>query len=210
MPLTSSQKHKIIKNKQKKNCNSVHHPKEKILQLENYKKYFKDAKILEVFGGEGNLTKYYNQFGNVTALTKEKFGSSFDYIYKLRADKKKYNIIDIDSYGYPDLFFPVVFEMIKDNGLLIFTFPVVGVNCLNGIQEQHFITFWKNNRPSIGNVTGVLTDMALRYWIVLELKDVVKINRIYRFIYKCKKRKATLMTNTKNNGNHLAKQGTLF
>ena len=100
--------------------------------------------------------------------------------------------------------------MIEDNGLIIFTFPVVGVNCLNGIQEQHFITFWRSSRPTIGDVTGILTDMALRYWILIELKDVVKINRIYRFVFKCNKNKATSMTNTKNNGEHLAKQKTLF
>ena len=100
--------------------------------------------------------------------------------------------------------------MIKDNGLLIFTFPIVGVNCLNGIQEQHFITFWRSSRPTIGDVTGILTDMSLRNWILLELKDVVKIDRIYRFVFKCKKLKATDMTNVKNNGKHLAKQTTMF
>ena len=57
---TSSEKHRWIRHKQKQNCDSVHHPKEKILQLDNFKNYFIDKKILEVFGGEGNLTKYYN------------------------------------------------------------------------------------------------------------------------------------------------------
>ena len=207
---TSSEKHKWIRHKQGKNCDSVHHPKEKILQLNNFKDYFINKEILEVFGGQGNLTDYYNNYGNTTALTKEKFGSSFDYIYQLRADKKKYNVIDIDSYGYPDLFFPVVFEMMKHNALLIFTFPIVGVNCLNGIQEQHFITFWKSARPTIGDVTGILTDMALRNWFLIELKDVVKIDRIYRFVFKCKRVKATKMTNVKNNGKHLPKQTTIF
>ena len=124
----------------------------------------------------------------------------------MKFPKKKYNIIDIDSYGYPDLFFPVVFEMIKDRGLLIFTFPVIGVNCLNGIQEQHFITFWRNTRPTVGDITGILTDMALRSWHLLKLLDVQKIDRIYRFVYQCNRVKATEMTNVKNNGKHLSKQ----
>jgi len=189
--------HKNIRKGQKKNLDKYHHPKEKINQL---KKFEKDLKgdILEVFGGKGNLTKFYEQYGYVTSLTKEETGDSFDYIYKLRADKKKYNVIDIDSYGYPDKFFPVVFEMMKDECLLVFTFPVVGVNCLNNITEQHFINFWRSPRPTVGDVTGVLTDFALREWYLISLEDVEKIDRIWRFIFKCERKKATKLCNTRN------------
>ena len=62
--------------------------------------------------------------------------------------------------------FPINFEMIKDEGLLIFTFPVIGVQCVNGIVEQHFINFWGSAEPTIGDVTGVITDHALRDWKV--------------------------------------------
>lgn len=190
--------HKVIRKKQNNNDDNYHHPVEKIKQLENFTNFFKNKNILEVFAGQGNLTKYYSKFGNVTPMTKETFGNSFDYIYQMRADSKKWSVIDIDSYGYPDHFFPVVFELMEDESLLIFTFPIVGVNCLNGIQEQHFINFWRSARPTIGDVTGVLTDLALRYWIIASLVDVVKINRIWRFIYKCKKTKATEFCNVKN------------
>ena len=108
------------------------------------------------------------------------------------------DVIDIDSYGYPDLFFPVVFEMMHDEALLVFTFPIVGVNCVNGIVEQHFINFWHSDRPSIGDITGVLTDQALRNWYLISLVDVVKIKRIWRFMFDCKRVKATEMCNVKN------------
>ena len=190
--------HKAIRNGQKKNLDEYHHPDEKIEQLENYEEYFKGKKILEVFGGQGNLTKYYSQFGKVTSMNRKDFGSSFDAIYKLRGEKKKYDVIDIYSYGYPDKFFPVVFEMMKDECLLVFTFPVVGVNCLNGITEQHFINFWRSSRPTIGDVVGILTDFALREWYVISLEDVRKIKRIWRFVFKCKRIKATEMCFVKN------------
>lgn len=189
--------HKIIRAKQKSNQDDYHHPIEKINQLEAHKDLIK-GDILEVFAGCGNLTTYYKQFGEVTAMTKDEFGSSFDAIYKLRGNCNRYDFIDIDSYGYPDLFFPVVFELMKQKSVLIFTFPIVGVNALNGITEQHFINFWRSSRPTIGDITGVLTDMALRNWMLLSLIDIKKIKRIWRLMYICEKQKATDLCNVKN------------
>jgi len=190
--------HKIKRTKQKNNDDAFHHPAEKIDQLNQFESYLKDNEILEVFGGQGNLTDYYKKHGNVTAMTKDKFGSSFDYIYQMRADRRKWDVIDIDSYGYPDHFFPIVFELMHDKALLIFTFPIVGVNCVNGITEQHFINFWRSDRPTIGDITGILTDMGLRYWFLLSLKDVKKINRIWRVVFECTRQKATEFCNVKN------------
>jgi len=193
----SAEKHKIIRLKQNQNADEYHHPDEKITQLNEFK-HFLTGDILEVFAGKGNLTKYYNNFGRVTPMTKEEFGNSFDAIYKMRSDRKRYNVIDIDSYGYPDKFFPVVFELMKDECLLVFTFPIVGINCLNGIMEQHFINFWRSARPTIGDITGILTDMALREWYLLQLIDVRKIKRIWRFVFTAKRKKATVFCNVKN------------
>lgn len=187
--------HKRIRKSQKENLDSYHHPKEKIEQLD---KINIKGEVLEVFGGQGNLTEYYKKFGNVTSMTKETFGNSFDSIYKLRGENKKYDFIDIDSYGYPDKFFPIVFELMKPEAYLVFTFPQVGINCLNGITQQHFSTFYSNPTPTIGDVVGKITDFGLREWILVSLVNVVKINRIYRFLFKCKRVKATEMCNVRN------------
>lgn len=193
----SKKSHKEIREKQKMNVEDYHHPNEKIQQLKKFEDYL-GGDVLEVFAGKGNLTKYYKNISNsVIAMRKEELGSSFDAIYKLRAEKKKYNVIDIDSYGYPDKFFPVVFEMMKERCLLIFTFPIIGVNCLNGITEQHFYTFYFQ-KPTIGTVVGRITDWGLREWILVSLLDVVKIKRIYRFVFDCKRVKATEMCNVRN------------
>jgi len=192
----SAESHKKTRLKQGLNDDDYHNPKEKIAQLEKFIQSGSD--VLEVFAGKGNLTEFYTGLDcTVTAMTKEQFGSSFDAIYQLRADRKKYDIIDIDSYGYPDKFFPLVFEMIKDNGLIVFTFPIVGVNCLNGISEQHFYTFYRGI-PTIGDVVGQITDWGLREWILPTLLDVVKIKRIYRFVFHCSKKKATEMCFVRN------------
>ena len=195
--LTNSEKHLITRHAQSANADTHHHPKEKIDQLNELKDHIY-GDILEVFGGQGNLTAYYEKLGKVTSLTKETTGDSFNYIYKLRAENKVYDVIDIDSYGYPSKFFPVVFEMIKDEGLLVFTFPVLGVQCLNGIVEQHFINFWGCARPTIGDVTGVVTDHALREWKIASLFSVRKIKPIWRLAFLVRQEKATLFCNVRN------------
>ena len=174
--LTNSQKHIRVRSLQAENAHTHHHPTEKIYQLQELEQHIY-GDILEVFGGQGNLTRHYEKLGDVTSLTKETTGDSFEYIYKLRAENRLYDVIDIDSYGYPSKFFPLIFEMIKDEGLLIFTFPVIGVQCVNGIVEQHFINFWGSARPTIGDVTGVITDHALRDWKIASLISVEKLNQ---------------------------------
>jgi hypothetical protein len=197
MRLTNSEKHIRVRTAQANNEDSHHHPTEKIAQLDEFKSHIY-GDILEVFAGQGNLTKYYNKLGNVTPLTKQTHGDSFNSIYKLRAENNLYDVIDIDSYGYPSKFFPLVFEMIKNEGLLVFTFPIVGVQCVNGIIEQNFINFWGSSRPSVGDVTGKITDYALREWKLASLVSVRKIKRIWRFIFLIKQEKATLFCNVRN------------
>ena len=191
------EKHKRLRLAQKANADSHHHPAEKIEQLISLGDLI-HGDILEVFAGAGNLTEWYRQKGSVTAMNKAEFGDSFDAIYRLRADCKKYDVIDIDSYGYPDKFFPVVFELMKPQTTLIFTFPMVGAQCLNGITEMHYVTFWRSNRPSLGDVVGGITDMAMREWIIPSLIDIRKIKPILRFAFMCKKHKATEMCNVRN------------
>jgi hypothetical protein len=193
---TTPESHRTTRFLQAINDEDYHHPKEKIEQLLKHKQYLK-GDILEVFAGQGNLTSFYKPFGTVTAMTKEEFGDSFDAIYKLRGEKRKFDVIDIDSYGYPDRFFPVVFEIMKKECLLVFTFPIIGCNCLNGISEQHFYTFYRSI-PTVGDVVGCITDWGLREWKICSLLDVTKIKRIYRFVFLCKQGKATEICNVRN------------
>ena len=190
---------KIQRRLKKLNVDAYHHPDEKIAQLERMSFIDGSCRVLEVFAGDGNLTKWYEaRAKSVLPMSRETTGDSFHAIYTLRGERKRFDVIDIDSYGYPSKFFPVVFEMMKPTAMLIITFPVVGVACLNGITEQHFINFYRSSRPTIGDVTGILTDMALREWILLSLYDIRKIKKIYRLVYMCRREKATELCNVKN------------
>jgi hypothetical protein len=108
-------RHDVVRLKQKENCNTVHHPNEKIEQIESFLTGLNNLKILELFAGQGNLTKIYKRHGIVDAYDKKylKTGDSFLQFHKLIAEKKKYDIIDIDPYGFPNRFFPDIFLLIE-------------------------------------------------------------------------------------------------
>lgn len=194
----TAETHKSTRRKQSDNHDDYHHPVEKIAQLDRFSELWHDKKVLDVFAGKGNLTKHYEKYADVTALTRGTTGDSYKHIHTLRGQGKKYHFIDLDPYGYPDHAFPTVFELLEDEAAIVMTFPIIGVNALNGITEQHYITFWRSDRPTIGDVTGVLTDMAMRNWQLLSLLDVQKIKRIYRLVYRVQRVKATEMTNVRN------------
>ena len=201
MPLTSSEKHKILRHKQSQNLDSHHHPKEKLMQLESLSSMI-NGNILELFSGQGNLTGFYKSCGNVTECRKETTGDSVAYAYSLVANKKKFDVIDVDGYGYPSSFMDVVFKMMKPDCLLIITFPVIGVQCVNGIQEQHFVTHWRSSRPTVGDIVGATTDCGLKHWYLSKLIDVQKIKPVWRLVFKCTRVKATEFTHTKNRKEH--------
>ena len=59
-------RHDITRTKQRLNANEVHHPDEKIEQIQctlNYEFGMEEIAILELFAGQGNLTKVYEKFG---------------------------------------------------------------------------------------------------------------------------------------------------
>ena len=63
-------RHDITRKKQFDYCDTLHHPDEKINQIRNVlSKLLKgeDLNILELFAGQGNLTKIYSEYGKVTA-----------------------------------------------------------------------------------------------------------------------------------------------
>ena len=122
-------RHDVVRAKQKQNDNEVHHPDEKINQIKKVFAEFewdndKNPKILEMFAGQGNLTNIYEAYGDVTAYDKKhlKTGDSFLEYHRLIADKKKFDIIDLDPYGFPNRFFPDVFLLI-DKGVMFITMP---------------------------------------------------------------------------------------
>ena len=190
-------KHERLRIKQSDYLDSHHHPQEKLKQLNKVDDYIY-GDILELFAGQGNLSDYYKQKGNLYQCTKENTGDSFQHLFELINNRKRFDVVDIDSYGYPSQLMDNVWHVMKPTSTLIITFPVMGVQCINGIVEQHFINFWKSARPTTGDVIGAVTDYGLKYWYLPKLVDVVKIKPIWRFVFQCVRVKATEFCTTRN------------
>jgi len=89
-------RHDVVRKKQLENSNEVHHPNEKTKQVKRVLLNFDETnknniKILELFSGQGNLTKLYETYGCVSAYDKKhlKTGDSFLEYHRLISDKKK-------------------------------------------------------------------------------------------------------------------------
>jgi len=195
-------RHDVVRLKQSKNCDSVHHPiekKEQIEQVLNNLNSQQDHKILELFSGRGNLTKVYEKYGEVTACDKKylKTGDSFLLFHKLIFDRKKFSIIDIDAYGFPNRFFPDIFLLIED-GILFITMPKPYVNILNGITQAHLISYYGEPNPDEDSIIDKIAHWGLCHWREVTLIDSVDLKSIWRFAFYVKKVKATEYTGVRN------------
>jgi hypothetical protein len=202
-------RHDVVREKQKTNANEVHHPNQKIRQIKRVLSEFNNflqekPRILELFSGRGNLTKVYSDYGNVLSYDKTylKTGDSFLEYHRLIADKKKFEIIDLDPYGFPNRFFPDIFLLI-DKGLLFITMPKPYVNILNGITQTHLTTYFDTYNPTKQQIIERTALFGLCHWRKIELIDEIDCDGIWRFVFKVQKVKATEYTGVSNKSDEL-------
>lgn len=197
-------RHDIVRAKQSQNDSEVHHPDEKINQIKRVFDGFEwnneqSPKILELFAGQGNLTKVYEAFGDVTAYDRKylKTGDSFMEYHRLIADKKKFDIIDLDPYWFPNRFFPDIFLLI-DRGILFITMPKPFVNILNGIAQTHLISYFDTHNPTKDQIIERTVLFGLCHWRKVVLIDEIDCKSVWRFAFTIEKVKATEYTGVRN------------
>ena len=197
----SSVKHKYQRISQKKNNDKYHHPYEKTEQIlrlltEN------NLTILETHAGWGNITKVYSQFGNVVAqeIDKEKVEHLMNFnceeINAIKCDsekevfnhialKRRFDVIDIDPYGFPSRFFPHVFKLFNKKGLLFLTFPKMGVAQINKIMIRHYKVFWNieltDKEIYVEKIAAKLHDFAFMEKRKIEILETLDLGKVYRF-----------------------------
>jgi len=117
--------------------------------------------------------------------------------HKLIYEKKKFTIIDLDPYGFPNRFFPDIFLLI-DDGILFVTMPKPYVNILNGITQTHLISYYGEQNPSEDSIIERIALWGLCHWRKVELIDSIDCKSIWRFAFSVKKVKATDYTGVRN------------
>lgn len=201
----SSVKHKYVRIKQKSNSDKHHHPVEKINQIKKMLEAGVAYSILETHAGYGNLTKIYNEYGNVTSqeINGDKVAfiqglhiadvikcDSEKMLYSHIHNKLKFDVIDIDAYGYPSRFFPHIFKLMND-GYLFLTFPKHGINKINKITREHLRVFWGITTEGKEAYKQKILSRIIDYGFIeskkITLIDEVSIGRLYRFCFKVEK-----------------------
>ena len=192
-------RHEIKRKKQKDNSNDTHHPDEKKSQIKDTLRSTKrKLKILELFSGCGNLTPLYLEFGEVDQYDKKlKTGDSFRVFHRLIAEGKKFDVVDIDPYGFPSRFFPDIFKLI-DDGYLFLTFPKPHINILNALTQTHLIAYYGSPSPTLDEIQQRIALYGLCHWRQVEFIDVVDLGRLWRMALAVKRVSATTYTNTRN------------
>tara|TARA_R100000544_G_scaffold14673_1_gene6777 strand:+ start:197 stop:844 length:648 start_codon:yes stop_codon:yes gene_type:complete len=201
-------RHDITRTKQNKNLDELHHPNQKINQIYKYLKN-DNLKILELFAGRGNLSNHYKKFGILESYDKKylKTGDSFLNVYNLIYNKKTYDVIDIDPYGFPNRFFPHIYLLIQ-KGYIFLTMPKPSVNILNGITRTHLISYFDNHNPNINEIINQLATWGLCHWRKVEVLDILDLKSIYRIALKVEKVKSTDYTGVKNRSDLIIKEQT--
>ena len=195
-------RHDVVRAKQAVNSSEVHHPIEKIDQINWVMRNLNQQSghsILELFSGRGNLTEVYKQFGEVTACDRKYCGTgdSFLLFHRLIAEKHKFTVVDLDPYGFPSRLFPDIFLLI-DDGLLFVTMPKPYVNVLNGITQTHLISYFGEPNPSEDTVVEQIATWGLCHWRQVELIDSIDCSSVWRFAFYVVKVKATDYTGVGN------------
>jgi len=194
-------RHDVVRKKQRENSNEAHHPDEKIDQIQRVLNSTNktDHSILELFAGQGNLTGVYATYGQVTAWDKKylKTGDSFINFHRLIADKKKFSVIDIDPYGFPNRFFPDIF-LLMESGIMFVTMPKPYVNILNGITQAHLISYYGEHNPNEATIIERIALWGICHWRQVELIDSIDCKSVWRFAFNVDKVKATEYTGVRN------------
>lgn len=191
-------RHDVIRSKQKVYDQDVVHHDQKIHQIRSFLKDKKDLNILELFSGSGVLTKEYQNYGVVTECDKKNgTGDSFRLYHRFIYENKKFDVIDIDSFGFPNRFLPDIYLLIED-GLMFVTLPIPSINILHDITKTHLFSYYGSDRPSIEEMANKIALFGLSHWREVSIVDLIKCNRIYRLVLSVKKIKSTDYTGVKN------------
>lgn len=191
-------RHDIIRRKQRSNDEEVHHPKEKTDQIKKVLDGRSNLSILELFSGRGNLTKVYEKYGEVEKYDKILgTGDSYLLFHKLIYEKRTFDVIDIDPYGFPNRFYPDIFLLIKD-GVMFITTPKPYINIINDMTRQQLMCYYGNSNPDIETIKAKLKLYGLCHWREVKVIDVTDLGRLWRMALSIKKVKATDYTGSKN------------
>ena len=169
---------------QKEYTNEYHHPIEKIEQINKIlqnKIFDKKFKILELFCGNGNLTREYKKYGIVESYDKICGDEdSYRLFHKLIYNKCQYDLIDLDPYGFPVRFFPDIYLLIKDGFLIVTISKLKKANLWTlKLMESYFGV----RKPNIDKIIKTICNEGMKHWRFVNLINFIDLGKVYRILF---------------------------
>lgn len=186
--MTLTERRKIKRQLQYLGDEKYTHPKEKEEQI---KKVLEDRKyfnILELFCGNGNLTKVYQNylykgFGKIHAYDKKIDGQdSYRLIHKLIHQEETYDIIDADPFGFPCRLFPDIFMLI-DYGYLFLTFCKPGSVHPSSELSLYLKCYFGDERPRLDTILTGVKRYSNCHWKDANVVDVLDLQTVWRIAF---------------------------
>lgn len=216
----TSVKHKFRRLSQNKNEDRYHHPVEKGEQVARILGDPRgNLRIYESHCGFGNMTQTWATYGTVLAVDTDKertdivaevprtevlTENSILTTHRLVAEKRTFDVVDIDPYGMPSRYFPHAFALLND-GYLFLTFPKLGATQINKITLEHLRVWWGITQENKGDYEALilerLKDYAIGNYREITLLDTVDLGRMYRYAFKVVKRSALELVGLEVNRN---------
>lgn len=203
----NSVKHKVRRLQQAKGMVKYSHPKEKSEQAIPLLRSLgnKKLKTLETHSGFGGMSSVFAQYGSVSGfdLVEERVSEankiegvtvvkadSEKEILGLRYNRERFDVVDIDPYGLPSRYLPHAFGLI-DDGLMFLTFPMMGVAQINALTIKHYQVYWGIELSDKSNYLDLISKKLHEYAYMekrqIEIVEILKIDRIFRFAIRVKK-----------------------
>lgn len=207
----SSVKHKYTRLKQRANSAEHHHPAEKAEQVDRLLAGETGLRILETHAGYGNMTRVYTKYaaevtameidaGKCEAVRRAEWpavsvvqADSLHELHQLLYTRQRFDVVDVDPYGFPSRYFPNVLELL-DNGWLFVTFPKYGCAQINRITQLHAQTFYDfqggGNDEFLQKCLEMLKRQGMRTFREVEIVETMDLQKVYRVAAKVVRRSA--------------------
>ena len=182
---------RIILERKRSDSESVNHKSIKTKHAQEILAPYSGLKILELFQGNGGMTSTYSYYGDVDGFDRKNGdGDSFIKFHTLISEKRKYNVIDLDPYGFPNRLFPDIFMLI-DDGFLFVTTPN-GKSVRNPWTKNLNTQYWGNPKPELNDF--IVNIIGYGRGHKREVKFINNINltdKMFRMVFRVKRMNAT-------------------
>lgn len=179
---------------------SGQHAEAKVRQALSLLDAIEGNRVVEFFAGsDGHLSAAYEQAGAEVLKLDKRLGTGDSQLtlYRLFSERKTFDLVDLDPYGYVVRFFPAVFSLIQDGGLLL-SLPKPGCNHSSHITWQMLKAHFGKKDPDVNDVLDTLWWWGISLWREIELFDIIDFGRMWRIALRVKRVKATEYMGVRN------------